>query len=198
MSSSSMGGPSTGHGAPVKNTHRIDTDESPAEENARLLHDARQVAMAQTGDFYLGTQSVREGVTWLTDGRHKRLVAISSLADPSPDEVIPNAVLSVIVHITKRDCWLVPDTTWNSQSMFSKKFSDIKLTFTGCAPGPTNSQPNLDFLTAIANLTHFMDEAQTQGAQQQRIFVQHIVGQKIKFHHTPFVVSKRAKLYTYF
>jgi hypothetical protein len=180
--------------ARVKNTHPIDTDETPAEENTRLLLDARQVAMAQTDDFYLGTQTVRNRVTWLTDGRHKRLVATSSLANPAPDEVIPSAILSIIVHITKRNCWLMPDQTWNTQSMFAKKFSDIKLTFTGCVPGPVNSQPNLDFVITAANLTHFMDNAQIKGAQQQHILVPHLIGQKIKFRHTPFVVSTTAKL----
>jgi hypothetical protein len=94
--------------------------------------------------------------------------------------------MSVVVHITKRDCWLAPDAGWTSAGGYGKKFADIKLTFTGCAP--VNAALTQDFTNAVSNLTFFMNAVQTQGAEQVRVLVPHLLGQKIRFRHGPFAV----------
>ena len=156
-------------------------------ETTRLIQEAREAARGLPGDFYLGVTSVREALVWHKDGRRHRLVSKSALAEANPDDEIPCAILSLIVHITKRDCWLVPDASWSTLGSFGKKFADIKLTFHGCAP--LDSQLNQEFVIGTRNLTHFMDIIQTEGADHMRILSQHLAGQKIKFRHAPFVVS---------
>ena len=174
---------------PAKNTHRLESeDEDPPIDVAALLKEAREVVLAQTGDFYLGTQTVRSQLQWYRNRRHARLVANSALANAEPDDDVPSAILSIIVHITKRDCWLAPDAGWTLGGSYGKKFADIKLTFTGCAPSSAHAPLVQDFNNAISNLTFFMNAVQTQGAEQIRVLVPHMLGQKIKFRHGPFAV----------
>jgi hypothetical protein len=48
-----------------KNTHRLESDdEESAVDVTALMKEARQVAIAQTGDFYLGTTNIRTQVQW--------------------------------------------------------------------------------------------------------------------------------------
>jgi hypothetical protein len=174
----------------TKNTHPVDSDDegaTAAAETARLLQEAREAAQGLSSDFYLGVQSIRERLTWHKEGRRHRLVSRSDLEDANPDDDVPGAVLSLIVHITKRDCWLTSDASWTNSSSFGKKFADIKLSFHGCAP--LDSQLNQDFAVGVANLAHFMDIIQTDGAEYMRVLSQHLAGHKIKFRHAPFLVS---------
>jgi hypothetical protein len=186
--------PSAASTTPKKNTHprpaSVDSDdEAPttAAQNARLLKEAREAAHGLPGDFYLGVASVRAGLTWHKDGRRHRLVSVAALQAANADDDVPCAVLSLIVHITKRDCWLVPDASWTASTSYGKKFAEIKLTFQGCAP--SDSQLTQEFNIGVGNLTYFMNLIQTEGADQMRILSQHLSAQKIKFRHGPFVVS---------
>ena len=168
----------------------MDSDDeaaTTAAQNARLLKEAREAAHGLPGDFYLGVVSVRTGLTWHKDGRRYRLVSLAALQDANGDDEVPCAVLSLIVHVTKRDCWLAPDASWVAATSYGKKFADIKLTFQGCAP--TDSQLTKEFNVGVDNLNYFMNLIQTEGADQMRILSQHLSGQKIKFRHAPFVVS---------
>ena len=173
----------------VKNTHRVDSDDeaaSAATETARLLREAREAAQELSSDFYLGVASIRKGLTWHKEGRRHHLVSKSDLAEANPDDDVTGAVLSLIVHITKRDRWLMPDASWTTSSSFGKKFADIKLSFSGCAPPHT--ELNHDFAVGLDNLTYLMHIIQTEGAEQMSILSQHLASQKIKFRHTPFLV----------
>ena len=182
--------PSTSQEPYVKNTHRVDSDDettTTAAENARLLKEAREAAHGLPGDSYLGVASVRAGLTWHKDGRRHRLVSIDALTEANANDDVPCAMLSLIVHITKRDCWLAPDASWAAATSYGKKFVDIKLTFQGCAP--SDSQLTQEFNVGVGNLTYFMNLIQTEGADQMRILSQHLSGQKVKFRHAPFIVS---------
>ena len=172
---------------PVKNTHALEDDNPSTEKDTTfVLKEARADAVSIETDFYLGQAATRERLSWYKDGRRQRLVGRTVLQDAAPDEDIPDAILSVITHITKRDCYLGPEGGWTSTSMFAKKFSETKLTFTGCAPA--NAELGQDFATALANLENLMNRVQTTGAEQVRIFMPHLLTRKIKFRHSPFAV----------
>jgi hypothetical protein len=186
--------PSNAQGVHVKNSHPRDAEDdvdadasADASAAAPSLKEVRKIAQSQPSDFYMGSASVRDKLTWFKDGRRQLLVAKSAVAKAALDDEVPCAILSAIVYITKRDCWLMPDAGWTKATSFGKKFADAKLTCTGCAPA--DSDLKQDFDVVISNLVYFMNRIQTQGAEQVRIFVQHLAGDKIKFRHSPFIVS---------
>ena len=175
--------PATGD-TPVKNTHALE-DDNP-KDTTLILKEARADALSIESDFYLGQAATLDRLSWFKDGRRQRLVGRAVLQHATPDEEIPNAILSVITHITKRDCWLAPEGNWTSSSTFSKNFSEAKLTFTGCAPA--NADLGQDFGIALTSLDTLMNRVQTSGAEQVRVLMPHLLTRKIKFRHSPFAV----------
>jgi hypothetical protein len=114
---------------------------------------ANQDALLNT-DTYAAARNICDMVTWIDDGTDIRLVRKTDVTNIHNLADIPNVHLSMIVHISEQDCFVMADSAWQGPSQIAPTFGDIKLTCTGSAP-PFPDVYN-DFFGIVRNLSEII------------------------------------------
>jgi hypothetical protein len=160
--------------------HLVEEDEL----NARMRAARNAFACTRNHCAYPGLAKL---LTWINDdGPRRRLVWRDDVADTTDLNQIPNAHLSLMIHIDEQDCFLAAHGGWRGPSTEAPTFADISLSFAGGPPPVTYLLD--DFLEAMSNIDDIIRLAPDFPPSYKGLVVKDTGEKRIVFHHTPFLV----------
>ena len=148
--------------------------------------DANRNALLNTKS-YAAAQNLCDSVTWIDDGPDIRLVWKTDVSDTLNVADVPNAHLSMIVHITEDDCFIMADSAWQGPSEIAPTFADIMLTCTGSAPPFLGVYS--DFFEIVNNLSQIIRMTDDRAPTSRGLMTGEYRDWKIMLQHKPFLVG---------
>ncbi|KAK0190766.1 hypothetical protein F5146DRAFT_1137592 [Armillaria mellea] len=106
-------------------------------------------------------------------------------------ETPSHAILLVVLHITRKNCWVYPDGKWKGPTKYTESLADMKLNCFGEIPEAGVFRD--DFQHVIRNLESIRNKIASPGSKKSGVLFPVEIGNpadenglKVKFHHTLF------------